>query len=76
MELTGAQGSAVMKALDSGGRRFNRVAAGEGSGFLVEESSHFGATTTVIIEIFRHGNVCFGSRGDLMFFGGRSGRGT
>lgn len=54
--LTGAQGSAVVEAVDLGGRRLDTVASSENSalGVLVEEPLHLIAITTVVIHIFRH----------------------
>ena len=54
--LTGAQGSAIVEAVDLGGRRLNTVASSENSalGVLVEEALHLIAITTVVIHIFRH----------------------
>lgn len=54
--LTGAQGSAVVEAVDLGGRRLNTVASSENGalGVLVEKPLHLIAITTVVIHIFRH----------------------
>ena len=54
--LTGAQGSAIVEAVDLGGRRLNTVASSENSalGVLVDEALHLIAMTTVVIHIFRH----------------------
>lgn len=54
--LTGARGSAVVEAVDLGGRRLNTVASSENGalGVLVEKPLHLIAITTVVIHIFRH----------------------
>jgi hypothetical protein len=54
--LTGAQGSAVVEAVDLGGRRLNTVASSENGalGVLVEKPLHLIAITTVVTHIFRH----------------------
>jgi hypothetical protein len=54
--LTGAQGSAVVEAVDLGGRRLNTVASSQNGalGVLVEKPLHLIAITTVVTHIFRH----------------------
>lgn len=54
--LTGAQGSAVVEAVDLGGRPLNTVASSEDGalGVLVEKPLHLIAITTVVTHIFRH----------------------
>lgn len=59
--LTGAQGSAVMEAVDLGGGRLHAVAGGkDGLRFFVQKPLHLIATTTVIIHVFRHDSRSFG----------------
>lgn len=59
--LTGAQGSAVVEAVDLGGRRLSTVASSENGalGVLVEEPLHLFGITTVVIHIFRHDSRSF-----------------
>ena len=54
--LTGAQGSAVVEAVDLGGRRLNTVASSQNGalGVLVEKPLHLIAITTVVTHVFRH----------------------
>jgi len=57
----GAQGSAVVEAVDLGGRRLSTVASSENSalGVLVEEPLHLIGITTVVFHIFRHDSRSF-----------------